>query len=292
MLDTIAVQCSCRFRAPFASAQMVRIGRAIRAWPYDGGRLGAEFSLPKVLFGHNGRVLANQAEIDLALSEAAAGLATLGDIGDLNQWSIKRVDIAWNFDQRALPIIMAHTAVRIPGIRSDCTLHRGGEGISWCGANSHRKITFYDKARQMHREGSVLRVEISLRSRQLLGCGLDRRWFRFDDLYAVYRGILSAIPPILKLRPARTIYDAIAREPKETCDRVLGRLSHRSPSSYRRIRHKLRAAAAELEHTFCWASTLPESGPPAPVSVLPRQSRNSRTPVLIRRRNSAIPAPV
>ncbi len=166
---------------------------------------------------------------------------------------------------------MAHAALRVPGILHGSSL-QNVEGVSWRGAKSHKMITLYDKARQMHVQGSVLRAKISLRAEQLLRYLPGKSWRSFEHLYQIYRSLLMTIPSIQTPAKAANFPEAIGLEPEETRARILARLAHKPIRTFRRYRQQVETAAARLEETFSWSDILPENGPSAAVHVEPNRA--------------------
>ncbi|HEV2046912.1 MAG TPA: hypothetical protein VGQ95_09975 [Chthoniobacterales bacterium] len=272
MLDTVTIKLACSLRIRLPGRQKVSLIPGLKVWADRFGEIleKAEFSLPKLLFGCNGRLLTNQGEIDAALALVSNRLSEIAVVPDLAAWNPRRVDMVWNFELPALPLIMAHTALRVPGILHGATLHNGDQGVSWRGSKSLKMITLYDKARQMRVPGSVLRAEVSLRGKQLLRYLPGETWRSFNPLYRVYRSTLATIPPIQTPAKAATFPEAIGLESREVRGRILARLAHKSSRTFRRYRQRVEAAAAQLERTFSWAEILPEDAPPAAVHVMPR----------------------
>jgi hypothetical protein len=279
MLDTVMAKLACPLRIRLPGRQKFTVTPGLKAWADSSGEMleKTEFSLPKLLFGNNGRLLTSQREIDDSLDKCAGILSTIARmIPDVAEWNVRRVDMAWNFDRPALPLIMAHAPLRVPGILHGATLHNGEEGVSWRGGKSHKMITLYDKARQMHVPGSVLRVEVSLRAKQILRYLPDESWHSFESLYRTYRSLLVTIPPIQAPTKAASFQEAIGLESSATRARILGRLAHKPVRTFRRYRQQIEAVAAQLERTFSWAEILPEHAPPTAVHVMPRRKGSNR----------------
>lgn len=272
MLDTVRLELACPLRICLPHGQRFRLAAGIRVWtdPFLKGIRSAELSLPKVLFGHNGRVLESQSHLNAALDKSIEILSKIARVPDTAQWRSRRVDIAWNFDLPARPLIIAHASLRVPGILRGGTLHNGEQGVSWRGAKSHRMITLYDKALQMRVPGSVLRAEISLRAGQILRYLPNDNWRRFSSLYSTFRNLMTTIPPICRSVKAANFQEAVALEPPEIRARILARLAHKPMRTFRRYRQQVEAAAAQLEETFSWAEILPEDAPPVAIHVMRR----------------------
>jgi hypothetical protein len=227
----------------------------------------AEFSLPTLVHGHNGSILENQQQIDAALDNGVAALAEISTVGSIKDCHAWRADIAWNFDLKAGPLILAHATLRVPRIHRGGTLHDGGQGVSWRGARSRIVVRLYDKCRQMHVHGSVLRAEVSLQSEQLLRRLTGRDWYNFKRLWETFRDVLITIPSIQSPSIASGWAEAVGKEPIEVRRRIMARLAHKPPRTFRRYSQQVEVAAANLEQTFSWASFLERNGPPKPVHV-------------------------
>lgn len=236
-----------------------------------------ECSLPRLRYGHNGRVLENQGEIDGALAELQTKLGTVADVSDVCGWRCWRADMAWNFDLPARPLILAHSCLSVPGIHGEGTLWKGGQGVSWKGAKSRFLISLYDKMRKMRVPGSVLRAEVSLRGEHLRRHLRDKDWRDFNALYAIYRGLMAGIPPIDAPVGDADWQEAVGFEALETRSRILARLAHKSARTLREYRRRIEAAAAQLPSTFSWASILPADRPPRAVHVCPRETNPSQS---------------
>lgn len=223
-----------------------------------------EASLPKVLYGHNGRLIANQSWLNAGLAKLKLELSTVADVPDLASWRPWRVDLTWNFDLPARNYILAHFCSPVSGIRSLPILFDGGQGLSWRGARSHFMVKLYNKSRQMHTQGEVLRAEISLRSEQLTR-RLDGDWRDFDALYRVYRKIMSSIPALEKPMKARGWQEAVGLETVEIRHRILSRVTPKSERTFRR--NWSRMQAAQFPGSFAWDDALPQDNPPPAIHV-------------------------
>ena len=223
--------------------------------------------MPTLVHGHNGYVLENQEQIDAALEKGDAALAEISKVGSIRHCHAWRADIAWNFDLEATPLILAHASSRLPQIRRGATLYDGGQGVSWRGARSRLVVRLYDKCRQMHVPGSVLRAEISLQGEQLARRLSGGDWYDFDRLWQAFRDVLVTIPAIQRPSVACNWAEAVGKEPVEIRRRIMARLAHKPPRTFRRYSQQVEAAAANLEQRFCWADLLANDVPPTPVHI-------------------------
>ena len=281
MLDTVRFVGKWAVRRPFFPDRRVRLDIApcvsVRADPWGNSLVWAECSLPRLLFGYNGRLIETQGQIDDALAKLHTKLATVADVPDVREWHCWRADMAWNLDKPASALILAHSCASVPGIHGAGTLWKGGQGVSWCGAKSRFVVTLYDKARKMRVPGSVLRAEVSLRGEHFRRHFQATEWSDFNALYAVYRRILAGIPTIDAPAKAADWQEAVGAESRETRMRILARLAHKSRTTYNNYQRRIEAAAAQLPSTFSWATILPPDSPPPAVHVHPRHA-SSLTP--------------
>jgi hypothetical protein len=275
VIDTVSISADWRTRAALPGRRKLGLAPGLRVWADATGTIldRVECSLPRLLFGHNGKVIANQGQLVAALAKLHAELDRIADAPPVDRWQPWRVDMAWNFDCPARPLVLAHAGLRVPGIRSGATLHPSCNGVSWRGAASRFMVELYDKAREMRVPGSVLRAEVSLRGEQLRR-RFSGDWRSFPDLYRAYREIMASIPPIQKPAAADAWPEAVGAEPAETRQRILARLAHKPPATFRRYRQRMEAAAAALPASFAWAEILPVAGPPPAVEVCPSKWQN------------------
>jgi hypothetical protein len=288
MLDTIAIRADWPLRdsRPDGWRKQLSNTSPIRISVKAARLKWAEVSLPKLLFGHNGRTIENQPQLDAALARLHGDLNSIADVPEIGAWQIWRADIAWNFDMKAGPLVLAHAALRVPGIHRGATLFDGGQCVSWLDANSRFKVMLYDKARKMHISGSILRAEISLCGHKLNRHFDAGEFQNFGAIYRVFRRIMAGIPPIQKPNKAANWQAALGAESAEIRGRILARLAHKPKGTFRRYRRMVEAAAANLPESFSWANILPDDAPPPPVHCKPRnQTRRGRhggTPGLLK----------
>ncbi len=257
--------------------RFVWLTKAIRAKISECGQYFTwfEVSLPRLLFGHNGRLIENQLQLNEALEKLHQEAERWAEgVAGYESWQPWRMDLVWNFDQVALPILMAHAGLRVPGINKGATIWEGGYNLTWSGAKSRFEVTIYDKSRAMHVCGSVLRAEIRLCGEQLMRRLRGKVWHDWDSLYCIYRQVMSSIPPVEKPIAANGWAEAVGGESPETRRRILSRLAHGSQRTFRERRRRVEQAAAKLSDTFSWAKILPVAGPPAPVHVEPTRRQS------------------
>jgi hypothetical protein len=198
MVDTITIDANwpARNRLPVGKTFSIIHGVKVRTDRSGSSILWVECSLPRLLFGHNGRLLENQGQLRDALDRLRIKLLEFVTVPPVEQWKVSRLDIVWNFDLPASYLIRAHSTLMIPGVRNGATLWCGGAGVSWKAAKSRFVIRMYDKTKKMHVSGQVLRVEISLRQNHLYQRLDGARWQDWCELWRIAYSILSTIPTI------------------------------------------------------------------------------------------------
>lgn len=271
MLDTVTFGRDWPLRHTLPSGRLLKIKGIMLRLADCGTRLrSAEASLPRLLFGHNGRLIETQGQLDAALTKFGELLDPVVVVPSMREWQPWRLDLVWNFDHPARPLVLAHAALRVPRIRAGATLFAGGQGVSWCSEKKRLMVKLYDKSRKMRVRGSILRAEISLRGAQLYRRCRQQDWCNFNVLYGIYRGIMASLPPIQKLTEANNWQEALGPEPPEIRQRVMARLSHKPARTFSRWQRRVEAAAAELPEDFSWENVLPPEGPPPAINVQPR----------------------
>ena len=235
--------------------------------------LWLECSLPRLLFGDNGHVLEHQAHLDSALRRLYSVVADYIDFPALEDLTPSRVDVAWNFDRPARPIILAHAGTSVPRIRSGPTQYPDGYGISWGRGRCSCSVKLYDKCREFRVPGSVLRAEITLRRNRLAEELPGAAWRNWDKVFRAFQRIMRSIRPISAPQRVKNLAAAVAAEPRHVQRRILSRLAGtRSARSIRRYA-RLFSSSAVPNGTFSWRKELAGDAPPPSVSVLRRQCR-------------------
>jgi len=186
------------------------------------GRLAkmVNFSVARVFFGHNGRLIEHQGQYDEALSKVADVLGTVAEVPPVSAWRPWRLDSVWNYDLPAHSLVMAHSALRIPDVRKGAGLFDDGHMVSWRSARSRLVVELYNKSRQMRVPGNVLRAEVRLCGEQLRRRLGDRDWTNFGEVYSIYRNVMVEIPPIQTPKKAAGWAEAVAGESPEVRKRI------------------------------------------------------------------------
>ena len=276
MIDTVRLVGPWPGKRNFLRSALVTLAAGVKVKADSSGTYlrWAECSLPRVLFGHNGRVIQSQTQLDDALDRARSILAEHADIDAVEKIEASQIDLVWNFPIPAVPIILAHGGLRIPTIRGGPTRYPDDIGISWGRGRYACRVKFYDKCRQSHVSGSVLRVEITLRRGRIRREFSSQDWRDFQRCYRVFRNILLSIPSITVPARSRTLVEAVAQQPLTVREDILARLAQtKSARALRRYRRRFAAAYLAPNERFSWADVLPSEYPPNPAHVDAKQRR-------------------
>jgi len=266
MVDTIKVRFTGTPHAHVPARRRMQLADGVRFWHDGFGTIKAEAELPKLVWGHNGRLLANQVELDASVERFRS---ILSQQVEFSSWQLVLIDLVWQFEARTADIILAHQWRRFPGVRSLPTLFCGGKAISWRGARLGLK--FYDKAK------GILRVELRLAGEQLRKRIDDDAPLNFTELYRVFRAEVLKLSPI-QLPEARkhSTAEIIATLPTELQNAAI--LAYQQRRTAR--------AASGFKRDVCLARVkqvgwnlrelLPAECPPPPVNCEPRNRRKNR----------------
>ncbi len=247
-----------------------------------------EADLPKLLYGHNGRLIKIQDHIDTALYRLAVALEQIsrphgvlsgyypGDQdGDFSTY-YTRVDLVWQFDLKPERVFLAMRNAKHPEINK-----RNGEyqGQTLIFPGSNIRISMYDKKAKAKRSCShnVLRVEIQLRENKIsehfkLGQqGL--KTLDLDTIYAVYRDTLlrfgsDLIPdPDVKGTVEDFLAWAVVKMPYDDPVGVYCQTKQLGLRSSRSLRKEVgRRVPSMVNHS--WAKLLPEGSLPSVVEII------------------------
>lgn len=111
MVDTLKVRITGTPRADVPSGTRVTLRGGVRLH-YDGFvTTKAEAELPKRLWGHNGRLIANQGELDAGVSRIRNILA---EQVPFTAWEVALLDLVWQFEAQTAEVILAHQWARFP----------------------------------------------------------------------------------------------------------------------------------------------------------------------------------
>ncbi len=275
MLDTVRMKTPGKMLRPVARVEW--LASLVKPFTSPDGLFlyAVECSLPRLLWEHNGRPIASQAELAAAWERLFAVTTSFADVPPLADWLPGRLDLVW---QLAVPdagaVIDALSGLRYPGIRSPA-IHQAGRCVTWRGAGSRFMVQAYDKSAKARQPGEVLRVEVRLRGselRQLHG----RDWRDFSALYATYRELVNRLPDVSLPEGKCGWPEAVARAvPAEFHEAVLARLGQ-APRTVRDARQRMRLASAQ--RTPRLTDLFPTDNPPPPITVEPRRREPRKQP--------------
>lgn len=274
MFDTVKFVLFAPLREPGARDNPLPGG--IRCWVDPTGKylVAVECSLPKLLYGYNGRLISTPEEMARALGLLWDQVSTIAEVPDLGDWKPNRVDLVWQVEGvEAGKVIDALGQYRFPGIQNP-PLHVSGQTVTWKGAKSRFVVSAYDKAKQMRVEGDVLRLEVRLCGQILRKYLAGKNWRHFADLYAIYREVIMSLPELPKASTQHSWLSAVVEIcGVEAAERVVLVMA-RNPETLRKYRRAIHTINAKLPAPICWAELFPADGPPSPVTV----ERPQRTP--------------
>lgn len=244
-----------------------------------------EVELPCMLYGHNGRLISNQHEIDKALSRLKSLLRFLSphyygdDAASIINGHICRLDLVWQFDVPLQQIRGVLQYAKHPKILSPPDLYGNGS-IVFKGRSL--RINAYDKLRR--KRGAHLmpssavdasRIEFQTKGKKFIAelfgvnpqVGLNT--LQFADAYAVYRGLLMAFAqvPSSVVSSSSDIGSFLAMESKRDPGIVDRYIQHRAmhKASSSRLRRQITDAKLKV---FNLTSLVPPNNPLPPVDVV------------------------
>jgi hypothetical protein len=228
-------------------------------------------SLPRLLFGHNGKLIKSQAELDAAMDllQQNAGEICNASFANLHY---TRVDLVWQFRGDTADFILAHRHARHPRIHRDPIFY---EARSMALKGSEMRITMYDKVlKEFKCQGDVVRVEIQLKGRRLmeeLGNGNKVTKIDFYQCYQTYRRILLGFDP----NPIATVSNiaeflAIAERERWQSNGISAFELYTKNLSKRHLRRLQRDMAVCRPEVFKinWAELLPADATPPAVEIM------------------------
>src|ERR1035437_351267 len=266
MIDTVKVKFTGRLLAQLPPRRQVKFPNGVRFWHGGEGNCKADVELPKLLWGHNGRLLADQADLDRSIALFRESLAS---VVEFESWQWVLVDLCWQFRARAADVIRAHQWSTFAGIRNLPSLICGGKEISWRGAKSRRALKMYDKNLRARGEADgVLRVELRLAGPKLrekidVSVGLN-----FGELYQIFRTEVVKLAPVTLPEPRKHSFaDLAAGLPLEIRSQFL--LGYRQGKTSRAVRgFERKIGSACLRRIgWNWSEKLPVGHPPELINV-------------------------
>src|SRR5664280_2765879 len=126
MVDTVKVAFTGRVQDHIPVRKQLVLPGGVRFWHDGEGNCKAEVELPKLLWGHNGHLLSNQAELDRSI---AIFQETVASVVEFTTWQWVLVDLCWQFRARAADVIRAHQWLTFSGVRNLPSLICGGKQI-------------------------------------------------------------------------------------------------------------------------------------------------------------------
>ena len=264
MVDTIKVRFAGTPDVTVPARRKLTLpGGIVRFWHDGFGTCKAEAELPKLLWGHNGHLLANQVELDASVARFRSALSQRVEF---ESWQWVLVDLVWHFRTRTADVILAHQWLRFPGVRSWPSLLKGDKEISWRGGRLGLK--FYRK------DEGVLRVELRLAGEQLRKRIDDDAPLNFDELYQVFRADVLNLPPV-QLPEARkhSLAEIIAGLPLEFQNpAILAYQTNRTARAASGFKRDV-SAARLIKADWNLRELLPADNPPPAVHCEPRNRR-------------------
>ena len=266
MIDTGKVKFTGRLLAQLPPRRQVKFPNGVRFWHDGEGNCKADVELPKLLWGHNGCLLADQADLDRSVALFRESLAS---VVEFESWQWVLVDLCWQFRARAADVIRAHQWSTFAGIRNLPSLICGGKEISWRGAKSRRALKMYDKNLRARGEADgVLRVELRLAGPKLrekidVSVGLN-----FGELYQIFRTEVVKLAPVTLPEPRKHSFaDLAAGLPLEIRSQFL--LGYRQGKTSRAVRGFERkiGSACLRQIGWNWSEKLPVGHPPELINV-------------------------
>jgi len=261
MVDTVKVKFPGRLLFPLAARRQVKLPNGVRFWHDGEGNCKADVELPKLIWGHNGHLLADQAELDQSVALFHASLA---EVVKFTSWQWVLVDLCWQFRARAADVIRAHQWTSLAGIRNLPSLIFGGKEISWRGAKSRRALKMYDKNLQARGEaGGVLRVELRLAGPKLREKINVDAGLKFGELYQIFRTEVVKLAPVTLPEPRKHSFaDLAAGLPMEIrSDFLLGYRQGKTSRAVRGFERKVGSACLR-RIGWNWDEKLPADHPP------------------------------
>jgi len=119
MLDTVRMKTPGKMLRPVARVEWLASLVKPFTSPYGAFLYAVECSLPRLLWRHNGRLIARQDELTAAWQRLLAVTTEFAEVSPLAEWQPERLDLVWQLTvPDAGAVIDALSGLRYPGIRS------------------------------------------------------------------------------------------------------------------------------------------------------------------------------
>jgi len=263
MIDTLKVRFSGTPPSTMPVRRRVELAGGVRFWHDGMGNCKAEAELPKLLWGHNSRLIVNQAELDASV-ERLRSILSQNKIYASREAELVLIDLVWQFKARTDDVILAHQWQRFSGVRNLPSLLCGGKSIVWRGTRVGLK--FYRKA------DGVLRVELRLAGEQLRKRLNAVAPLNFAELYRVYRTELLKLEPLQLPEPRKhSTAEIIGAMPLEIQNRAI--LAYQQGRTARAVSGLKRDVTLARIKMVGWnlRDLLPAENPPPAVHCEPRR---------------------
>jgi hypothetical protein len=244
--------------------------------------ISVEASLPRILYGHNGKLLRSQADINAALRNLDRLLDAISHRPEGSR-CFTRVDLVWHVPGSCKEFILAHQNVRHPRVRKATCIYQN-ESITWRGAAFN--LLLYDKLqKEQGQPGDFVRVEAQLRKHMLdeffeqSGHALD-----FGQCYRHLRRLVLQLEPAAMTRVS-SIAELLAACIRNNCSEngvslAESYLQARTMRRQRDLRREIASIRVE-SRSIDWSALLPEAPPANPPEASPPRPRAARAPILL-----------
>lgn len=248
-----------------------------------------ECELPKLLYGHNGRLIHNQAELSEAIRRIGALLRhfTLWPAGSdgsshpIDLGTVSRIDLVWQYNIPVTTIRNLLQNCRVEGIKKKPSIYEGNNIVipgTYLGIKAYDKIAECVGKASPSSATNACRFEFRLvevnRIAKAFGMkpGEQLKFLEFDQSYSVYRTLMGRIDNVTPAASCGSGSGGIARFLAEEAikdpwiiSRYLESRQLRSPSASR-LRQQVRAEAKKLRQ-FDLQSLIPPGQPPTAIDV-------------------------
>lgn len=158
--------------------RLIRSRRSDVYIAYSDGMLRVQFSIPHLLDVVYENITTEMA--GQALDIVDAELRAYGDYPSVRDWTVTRVDYAWNFhvqDCASYLVMLRELHHKYPRIQ-----YPDGEGVLW--KASSRAIKFYNKARQVGRGDPQRTLRFEVSNRRMAIRYMCKHWFNCERTVA------------------------------------------------------------------------------------------------------------